>query len=381
MKKLSFLFLLLGLSVFGLQAEENSYKILFRLESFRYDPKLGDNEQTLKSLKAFFSKVEQDTSIKIQSVFIKSYASPDGLTSINKKLATKRVIQTYALLKSLSNLPDSLIRWEDGGIAWDIFRSNVQQSDISNKEKILEILDSDSETRLDEIKRLDNGNTYRYFLRECFPDLRRSDIYVYYSAAEEKPLPDVVSETAKPIEDILESNVEDVDTVVSENMLPRFAVKTNVPILLGGIANAGVEMRIGRHMSVELPVIYSPYTIKRNYKMRILSLQPEYRYWFREVLKGHFIGVHGTLAWFNIALDNDDRYQDTEGKPMWGAGLTYGYSLSLTDRLALEFTAGVGYSRISYDVFYNVDNGVSYNSEVKHYWGVTKAGINLVYKF
>ena len=225
-------------------------------------------------------------------------------------------------------------------------------------------------------------------LGHCFPDLRRSDIFVYYSKNEEKSVNENLPDAAKPIEEIaVEDNVQSVDEAsensddTSEQKMPWMAIKTNVPVLLGGVTNAGVEFRIGEKMSFEIPVIYSPYTFKRNYKIRVLSLQPEYRYWFRNALKGHFIGVHGTLAWFNVALDNDDRYQDTEGKPMWGAGLTYGYSLSLTERLGLEFTAGVGYSRISYDVFYNVHNGISYNSDVKHYWGITKAGINLVYKF
>ena len=40
---------------------------------------------------------------------------------------------------------------------------------------------------------------------------------------------------------------------------------------------------------------------------------------------------------------------------------------------------GAGYANIHYDVFYNVENGIQYNSGVKNYWGLTKAGISVVY--
>ena len=154
---------------------------------------------------------------------------------------------------------------------------------------------------------------------------------------------------------------------------------SNAIFLFAGVANAGVEARIGKHFSIDFPVVYSPYTIKNNYRLRALAFQPEFRFWFKGYTEGHFLGLTGNFAWFNIALSNNNRYQDSADRPLMGAGISYGYSWKILPCLSLEFTVGAGYANIHYDVFYNVENGIQYNSGVKNYWGLTKAGISVVY--
>ena len=47
----------------------------------------------------------------------------------------------------------------------------------------------------------------------------------------------------------------------------------------------------------------------------------------------------------------------------------------------MEFTAGVGYARLDYDVFYNVNNGVIHDTRVKDYWGPTRLAVCFYYNF
>ena len=93
----------------------------------------------------------------------------------------------------------------------------------------------------------------------------------------------------RPESEIPESSVApDMSDKAPEEMLSvpgrpsyRWAVKTNVAYLAATVANLGVEYSFGDHYSVDLPVIYSPYTVARKYRLRFLAIQPEFRYWLK----------------------------------------------------------------------------------------------------
>lgn len=141
-------------------------------------------------------------------------------------------------------------------------------------------------------------------------------------------------------------------------------------------------MAVADHWSVDLPIVYSPYTLARSYRMRFLYVQPEARYWLSVPLKGHFFGVHLHVGVANISLDNDNRYQTPDG--FYGAGISYGYSLPIAKRWNIEFTIGAGYFFTKYDTFYNIGIPQGMRYEKGHpfnYWGIDQVGINIVYHF
>jgi hypothetical protein len=170
-----------------------------------------------------------------------------------------------------------------------------------------------------------------------------------------------------------------------------FAVKTNLLLLgIDAIANAGGEIFLpsfkGHHFSIDVSLIYSPYTVARNWKLRALAFQPEVRWWFRKKQPsgGHFLGLHAHVAWYNVATNSHYYYQDRNGTtPLWGAGVSYGYAVALPwwEHCSMEFTLGAGYARLDYDVFYNVPNGAKYASETTNYRGLTRAGLSFIYHF
>ena len=169
---------------------------------------------------------------------------------------------------------------------------------------------------------------------------------------------------------------------VSDPVRPRYrwSIKTNAAYLAATVANLGAELGFGKHYSIDLPIIYSPYTVARRYRLRFLAVQPEFRYWLREPMKGHFFGAHLNIGAFNISVDEKTRYQSPDG--FYGAGFSYGYALPVARRWAAEFTVGAGYIHTKYDAYYNIPNGARYEKGVPYdYWGLTKVGVNLVYKF
>lgn len=160
----------------------------------------------------------------------------------------------------------------------------------------------------------------------------------------------------------------------------RWAVKTNVAYLAATVANIGVEYNFGDHYSIDLPILYSPYTVARDYRMRFLVFQPEFRYWLKTPMKGHFFGVHLNIGAFNISVDDKNRYQSPDG--FYGIGLSYGYMLPFARHWAAEFTVGAGYIYTEYDTYYNIPNGARFEEGTPYnYWGLTKVGVSLVYRF
>ena len=90
--------------------------------------------------------------------------------------------------------------------------------------------------------------------------------------------------------------------------------------------------------------------------------------------------MHLHIGAFNLAVGDSNRYRSPDG--FYGAGLSYGYMLPFARHWAAEFTIGAGYVRTKYDVYYNIPNGARFEKGVPYnYWGLTKAGISLVYRF
>lgn len=156
-------------------------------------------------------------------------------------------------------------------------------------------------------------------------------------------------------------------------------VKTNIAAWVGTIMNVAADVQVSEHFSVELPILWCPWHISSKHAMKTFTIQPEARYWLSKPGEGHFFGVHAHMGWFNVKW-NRDRYQDTD-RPLLGAGVSYGYLLPFNEHWAGEFTLGAGYANMRYDTYYNMDNGARIDTRTKNYWGITRVGLSVVYRF
>lgn len=192
---------------------------------------------------------------------------------------------------------------------------------------------------------------------------------------------------ATPVQQEVKSDLERTDqpmqtdkSVSAPQTSPRYlAVKTNLAAWAGTIMNLAVDVQVSEHFSVELPVLWCPWYVSSEHAIKTFTVQPEARYWLSKPGKGHFFGVHAHVGWFNVKW-NRDRYQDTE-RPLLGAGISYGYLLPFNEHWAGEFTLGAGYANMRYDTWYNIDNGARIDTRTKNYWGITRVGLSVVYRF
>ncbi len=158
-----------------------------------------------------------------------------------------------------------------------------------------------------------------------------------------------------------------------------YALKTNLAPWALVIPNIEFELQIENRITISNALWWSPYFISHSFSVRALAVLPEARYWFGNPGKGHFLGIHTGIAWYNLR-NKDIRYQDVN-RPLLNIGISYGFSLSLNKHLNAEFSIGAGYVNTSYDRFYNIDNGAKIDVRKTSYWGIDRLGISLVYHF
>jgi len=167
---------------------------------------------------------------------------------------------------------------------------------------------------------------------------------------------------------------------------PVFGIKTNLLYDATSTINLGVEFRLSKVLTLDVPVNYNPWTFSDNAKMKHLLVQPELRYWLYEPFNGPFFGVHAIGSLFNAGGDvtgassiikgmKDYRYQG------WttGVGVSYGYQWMLSNRFSLEATAGLGVLYLEYNKYDCEKCGRKITKESQYYVGPTKLGLSLVW--
>ena len=192
---------------------------------------------------------------------------------------------------------------------------------------------------------------------------------------------------ATPVQQEVKSDLERTDqpmqtdkSVSAPQTSSRYvAVKTNLAAWAGTIMNLAADVQVSEHFSVELPVLWCPWYVSDKHAVKTFTIQPEARYWLSKPGEGHFLGVHAHVGRYSVKW-NRDRYQDTD-RPLLGAGISYGYLLPFNAHWAGEFTLGAGYANMRYDTYYNIDNGARIDTRTKNYWGITRVGLSVVYRF
>ena len=170
------------------------------------------------------------------------------------------------------------------------------------------------------------------------------------------------------------------------------ALKTN--LLSDGFMNPNLGLEFGwaPKWTTDVSGQFNLWTLSHNRHWKHWAVQPEARYWFCDRFAGHFIGVHVHAGQYNIGgVDGKVKFMGTDARKLkdsryqgWfvGAGIAYGYAWILGRHWNLEAELGIGYSYTRYDRFRCAGCGKKVESDKPHhYYGPTKAAINMVYVF
>ena len=403
--------LLLGISAIQAQDKRTEISIDFRVNHTEIDPAYSNNAVRMQEIIEFLKEVNKDSTINLVEVSFCGAASPEGSYQLNRKLARGRLSALEALVRKEVVIPDSIITRNDSYIPWEYLKSRIEESDMNFKDEIISIIGEEGQlvdyhqpnthvdNRIVKLKRLDGGRVWQQINRLYFQKMRNAcAVFITYKrepVAVEEPVivPAPVAFEPEPaikdtvfVKDTL--TVEQVAVPVMDTLNRRLYIKSNAIGLAMAIANAGIEIDLGKHWSFALPVYYSAWNyFKSTIKFRTFAVQPEFRYWPRKDNDGFFTGAHFGLAYYNFAFDGDYRYQDYNMEtPAIGGGISLGYRLPMgkSDRWRVEFSLGAGVYPLHYDKFHNTPrtkDGLKIESIKKTYWGIDQAAVSFSYSF
>ena len=145
------------------------------------DPDYRRNPSELAKIRATIDSVRNDRDLHIVRIHIKGYASPEGAYSANARLAEGRTEALKSYLIGRYGLPDTLFRVAFEPENWEGLRGYVQASTLTDKGKIMDLIDSEGDADAKERQiRVRYPEAYRILLEDCYPALRRSDYQIDY---------------------------------------------------------------------------------------------------------------------------------------------------------------------------------------------------------
>ncbi|MCD8172215.1 MAG: DUF3575 domain-containing protein [Alistipes sp.] len=160
----------------------------------------------------------------------------------------------------------------------------------------------------------------------------------------------------------------------------KIGIKSNLLYDATATINLGFETALGRNTTLDVSGNFNGWSFG-DARWRHWLIQPEFRYWFCDRFAGHFMGLHGHYAQYNVGGINfndnmkNNRYQGY----LYGAGLSYGYQWVLSKHWNLEATIGAGFARL-FDRKYPLAECGSMIRKTHHtYWGPTKVGVSFIY--
>ncbi len=146
------------------------------------DPTYRNNKVELAKITATIDSVKRDNDITLTSLAINGFASPEGSYSSNTRLAKKRTDALKIYVQNLYDFAPGFIQTSYEPEDWTNLRKYVAASQLSNKEEILAVIDSERNADNKEwVIKSKFAADYNIMLTEYYPALRRSDYKVEYT--------------------------------------------------------------------------------------------------------------------------------------------------------------------------------------------------------
>ena len=373
-----------------------------------------DNRSTLEGLSERLRTLSSDPGLSIDSVMVQGFASPDGLTSKNIILAEKRARNIVSYLSSVTPLPENLFSVESSGVDWEKLERMVGESAMPYRDEVLEIIRTvpvwvirggkivDSRKR--RLGMLHGGKPYNYMAENFFPSLRHADFRTIVCMTSVITTPSVSykseDDSVETLSPALEASTETVveriadeapaetpvtsgqqtGLPVAESKPGFLALKTNMLYDLAAVPNCGMEFYFCKKYSLSVNGMYAWWSNDARHRFyRIYGGDVELRRYLggRRLFEGHHIGAYCQMLTYDFSFGRKGIMGD---KWTYGAGLSYGYSLSLSNRLNIDFSIGIGYLWGKYKKYHPADGCYVWDSTNSRKWfGPTNAEISLVY--
>ena len=409
----------------------------FRLSGSELDFGRDNNGVKLERLKQTLREMSTaDTSLIISSLRIIGSASPEGSEKYNRLLSEKRANAVYDYLTEFISLPDTITNFEYLGRNWKgLYDLVASDPAVPSHSEVLALLrkavtnsglsTSESNRLLYQLKKLRGGEAYTYMYRQLFPALRSSYIYVVCEKRANLELDSKVLEATDPVSsqsadsivsvseederaDAAQTAATDLDASMASSTLfadesssieagtdvrkPFYMdLSTNMLYDIAAVPNIEAEFYVGKNISVYGNWMYGWWDNDARHRYwRIYGGELGARWWFgrkaeAKPLTGHHIGIYGGMLTFDFEWGGTGYMGGQPGGTLWdrslvNAGIEYGYSLPVSNRLNIDFSIGLGFLSGNYIKYFPFDNDYYRQKEYKmRFFGPTKLEVSLVW--
>lgn len=327
------------------------------------------------SLRSFADRLAREDSLgkrPLLSVKVRGSASPEGPAAFNAFLARARADTLSARLRRMIHVPDSVVSISSRAVTFDMLRKTARPDTLGQR---------------------GNATAYRHMLRHIFPSLRTASLVVTYADAKpyQSPSKIMTPATLARVDTAHIIAPEQPSAPSGDNV--KWALRTNLLFDALAAPNIGAELYLGRNFSVQGMWTYAWWSHRtKNFFWRLYGGDVGLRWWFgklarRRHLSGHHIGAYAQVLIWDFEFGGRGYMGGVPGCAIWdranvGAGIEYGYSLPVTQRLNFDFCIGIGYLGGSCRQYIPQCGYYVWQSTRRlNYVGPTKLEISLVYTF
>ena len=370
-----------------------------------------DNAANMKALTQGIQTIKGNPCVQLQHIRILSAASPEGNSALNKRVAKRRGERLRDYLKETLVLPDSIFTVSSAGEDWQGLASLIAKEKTPWRNKALQIIRHTPEWitrngkvvdgRKRQLQNLDGGKAWKYMLDNHFYTLRTGAVVVCEvktlaaestpSAAEaslEQACLDSASQQpasqspSSPPFPAIPSQVHPSSESQAPPVASYFALKSNLLYDALLVPNLSLEASIGSGWTLGAGGMLAWWSKDAKHRYwRIYGGDLEIRKYFGTLskskpLQGHHLGIYGDF----LTYDFEFGAKGYQSKATYAAGIKYGYSHPIANRLNLDFALGIGYLHSNYKTYVPRDGCYVYQETKKRKWlGPTQAEISLVW--
>ena len=365
-----------------------------------------DNAANMKALTQGIQTIKGNPCVQLQHIRILSAASPEGNSALNKRVAKRRGERLRDYLKETLVLPDSIFTVSSAGEDWQGLAALIAKEKTPWRNKALQIIRHTPEWvtrngkvvdgRKRQLQNLDGGKAWKYMLDNHFYTLRTGAVVVCEvktlaaestpSAAEARQeqarLESASQSPSSPPFPAIPSQVHPSSESQAPPVASYFALKSNLLYDALLVPNLSLEASIGSGWTLGAGGMFAWWSKDAKHRYwRIYGGDLEIRKYFGTLskskpLQGHHLGIYGDF----LTYDFEFGAKGYQSKATYAAGIKYGYSHPIANRLNLDFALGIGYLHSNYKTYVPRDGCYVYQETKKRKWlGPTQAEISLVW--
>lgn len=365
-----------------------------------------DNAANMKALTQGIQTIKGNPCVQLQHIRILSAASPEGNSALNKRVAKRRGERLRDYLKETLVLPDSIFTVSSAGEDWQGLAALIAKEKTPWRNKALQIIRHTPEWvtrngkvvdgRKRQLQNLDGGKAWKYMLDNHFYTLRTGAVVVCEvktlaaestpsaaEASQEQARPEPASQSpSSPPFPAIPSQVHPSSESQAPSVASYFALKSDLLYDALLVPNLSLEASIGSGWTLGAGGMLAWWSKDAKHRYwRIYGGDLEIRKYFGTLakskpLQGHHLGIYGDF----LTYDFEFGAKGYQSKATYAAGIKYGYSHPIANRLNLDFALGIGYLHSNYKTYVPRDGCYVYQETKKRKWlGPTQAEISLVW--